>query len=81
MLGGARVESYGGTEASHRKTFRTKLDTGKSLTPVEGKAQHGLKVRKNPSLGRQGKIIKYKDLHFSLTCRLLGFDHCRFSTG
>lgn len=52
-MGGARVESYGGTEASHRKTFRTKLGTRKSLMPVEGKAQHGLKVRKNPS-GKTG---------------------------
>lgn len=52
-MGGARVESYGGTEASHRKAFRTKLGTRKSLMPVEGKAQHGLKVRKNPS-GKTG---------------------------
>lgn len=52
-MDGARVESYGWTEASQRKTFRTKLGTRKSLTPVEEKAQHGLKVRKNPS-GKTG---------------------------
>lgn len=52
-MGEAKVESYGGAEASHRKTFRTKLGTRKSLMPVEGKAQHGLKVRKNPS-GKTG---------------------------